>query len=118
MERLDAGAELLRLAADLIERGEPVVDVEDRVLEPLRHHRAGELLPALGGHFPGGFDVLFLDGSVRFLKDTINSWSLPGGSNPPPISGSPPALIAGGMFGVYQALTTRAGGEVLSADQY
>ena len=30
------------------------------------------LAKKLGGHFPGGFNVLFMDGSVRFVKDTIN----------------------------------------------
>ncbi|WP_435020149.1 DUF1559 domain-containing protein [Tundrisphaera sp. TA3] len=42
---------------------------------------------------PGGVNSLFSDGSVRFLKNTI---SLP----------------------AYQALSTRAGGEVISADAY
>lgn len=32
-----------------------------------------DALPALlGGHFAGGFNALFMDGSVRFLRDTIN----------------------------------------------
>ena len=29
-------------------------------------------LPKLGGHFPGGFNVLFGDGTVRFIRDTID----------------------------------------------
>ena len=33
---------------------------------------ANKLLGSLGGHFAGGFDALFLDGSVRFIKSTIN----------------------------------------------
>ena len=50
-------------------------------------------LPQLGGLHPSGFDVLFADGSVRFIKDTINPQ-------------------------VLHALLTRSGGEVVSADRY
>jgi len=45
-------------------------------------------------YHPGGCNILFCDGSVRFLKSTIN------------------------RTGVMWALATRAGGEVVSADQY
>lgn len=50
-------------------------------------------VPELGGLFPGGFDGLFADGSVRFFKSSINEKIL-------------------------RALFTRAGGEVISADQF
>ena len=42
---------------------------------------------------PGGVNALFADGSVRFVKDTISPT-------------------------VWHALGTRAGGEVVSADEY
>ncbi len=42
---------------------------------------------------PGGANFLFADGSVRFIKEQIG-------------------------FSIFQALATRAGGEVLSADQF
>ena len=64
----------------------------------------------------------FLDGSVRFLKDTIDSWK------PDPITGLPPGVTFGDehkvligpamRLGVYQKLSTRNGGEVISADSY
>src|SRR4051794_41526754 len=44
MELLDRAAEALRLAPDLIQRGETIVDIKDRILEPFRHDRAGSLL--------------------------------------------------------------------------
>ena len=44
-------------------------------------------------HHPGGVNFAFADGSVRFIKNSINE-------------------------PIYQALATRAGGEVLSADQF
>jgi prepilin-type processing-associated H-X9-DG protein len=47
----------------------------------------------LGGHFTGGFNALFVDGSVRFIKDSVN-------------------LI------VLRALITRDGGEVISSDAF
>lgn len=47
----------------------------------------------LGGHFAGGFNVLFLDGSVRFIKASVNP-------------------------NVLRALITRDGGEVVSRDAF
>jgi hypothetical protein len=47
----------------------------------------------LGGHFPGGFNALFGDGSVHFIRDRIN-------------------LL------VLRALISRDGGEVISADSF
>ena len=46
-----------------------------------------------GSAHPGGFNATFADGSVRFLKKSIN-------------------------LHVFKALITRAGGEVIGADQF
>lgn len=51
------------------------------------------LLGKLGGHSPGGFNAMMLDGSVRFLKQTING-------------------------NVLKALITRNGGEVVQAGAF
>jgi prepilin-type N-terminal cleavage/methylation domain-containing protein/prepilin-type processing-associated H-X9-DG protein len=84
---------------------------------------------AASSFHPGGVNVGFADGSVRFIKDSIST--LPFSQT----TGLPNALIAtpngscsnsapiysfqpGTQLGVWQALSTRAGGEVVSADSY
>jgi prepilin-type N-terminal cleavage/methylation domain-containing protein/prepilin-type processing-associated H-X9-DG protein len=52
-----------------------------------------EAMITAGSFHPGGVNVLFLDGSVKFIKNTIN-------------------------YGTWYALGTKAGGEVISADAY
>ena len=64
---------------------------------------------------PCGLNALMGDGSVRFLKDTIQTWPFD------PITGTPAGarLTPGGWWeglppsGIWQALATRAGGEVV-----
>jgi prepilin-type processing-associated H-X9-DG protein len=80
---------------------------------------------------PGGVNVGFADGSVHFIKDSISCWPYDATVFGPPasyytVSGDG---IAGSILGVYQltsaakvgvwqALTTKANGEVVSSDSY
>ncbi len=64
---------------------------------------------------PGGANFAFADGSVRFIKESINSW------NYRLIGRDANCLLVlpvGMPRGVYQALSTRNGGEVISSDSY
>lgn len=67
---------------------------------------------------PGGFHALMGDGSVRFLKDTISSWSYDGAKGGPPgITTGPNGAWANvPRAGVWQSLSTRNGGEIISDD--
>src|SRR5262249_17684003 len=70
----------------------------------------------------GGAHFAFGDGSVRFLKETIDTWPVD------PLTGDTGAFwddvhqrVAfrpGTRFGVYQALSTRSWGEAISTDSY
>jgi prepilin-type N-terminal cleavage/methylation domain-containing protein len=72
------------------------------------------------GMHPGGINALLGDGSVHFIKDSIQSWSFN------PLTGKPTGASSDRMGawinlprpGVWQALSTRAGGELVSAGAF
>jgi prepilin-type N-terminal cleavage/methylation domain-containing protein/prepilin-type processing-associated H-X9-DG protein len=70
---------------------------------------------------PGGVNMAFCDGSVRFIKNTISSWSFDPNSNNPlgvTLTSFVYSIAPGSFIGVWQQLSTRNGGEVVSSDAY
>lgn len=70
------------------------------------------------GH-PGGVQVAMADGSVRWIKESIDSWKI----NPTTLMPGNSIRVATGYTnlptpGIWQALGTRNGGETTSADAY
>jgi len=84
---------------------------------------AGGFINAATSFHPGGANFAFCDGSVRFLKDSISTWTLD--NNGTPLGAT---QQASGLWvvsdptvfkpGVYQALGSINGGEVISSDSY
>jgi prepilin-type N-terminal cleavage/methylation domain-containing protein/prepilin-type processing-associated H-X9-DG protein len=83
--------------------------------------QAGTFVNSASSFHPGGVNVAFCDGSVHFIKESISSWQFD------PTTGYPLgvtrnvsvwAMAAGTQVGVWQALGSCNGGEVISSDSY
>ena len=88
--------------------------------------QAGAFINGASSFHPGGVNVAMADGSVKFIKETIDSWrfdpstglplglSIQGGAG----SSNVWQYAQGAEIGVWQKFDTIAGGETVSADQF
>src|SRR5262249_9097645 len=82
---------------------------------------AGAFINAATSFHPGGANFAMCDGSVRFIKDSVSCWAFDANGNPLGAAPDTTGLWTGtdptqSRPGVYQALGSTAGGEVISAD--
>ncbi|MFO0892716.1 MAG: DUF1559 domain-containing protein [Isosphaeraceae bacterium] len=84
--------------------------------------QAGAFVNGASSFHPGGVNVAFVDGSVRFIKESIDTWKVdPSTGYPVGVTrpgGSVWEMVPGSKVGVWQALASVNGGEVVSSDQY
>ena len=93
-----------------------------RPLRQQRRRSGRAYISSASSLHPGGCNFAFADGSVRFLKESINTWPYdPNTGLPVGVTFDPngPYIEAPKTErGVYQAISTRNGRELVGADAY
>jgi len=84
---------------------------------------ADVFVEAASSNHPGGANFAFMDGSVRFIKETVDTWQNNpnnpyGAPNNVTFNGAIWQMTLGTKVGVYQKLTTKAGGEAINQTDY
>ncbi len=84
--------------------------------------QAGAFANAASSFHPGGVNVGFADGSVKFVKDTISTWNYQPNGLPQGVSKNGNLFVISNpnsyQPGVWQKLCTINGGEVVGTDSY
>jgi prepilin-type N-terminal cleavage/methylation domain-containing protein/prepilin-type processing-associated H-X9-DG protein len=83
--------------------------------------QGGAFVNGASSFHPGGVNCAMVDGSVRFVKESVDSWKIPDGTCVPPgvtLTNSIFTIPLGAKIGVWQALGSISGGEVVSADAF
>ncbi|MDB5351744.1 MAG: pulG 1 [Planctomycetota bacterium] len=79
------------------------------------------LVVSASSFHPGGANFAFLDGSVHFIKESVDTWTInPATGLPPNVTYASPiyTILPGTRVPVYQALSSRNGGEIINASDF
>jgi prepilin-type processing-associated H-X9-DG protein/prepilin-type N-terminal cleavage/methylation domain-containing protein len=97
------------------------INPQKRLMNFLGDDQTGPFLEGASSFHPGGVNVAFVDGSVRFIKESIDTWAFVHATGYPLGVTRDVSVWHLGLnahVGVWQALGSINGREVISADRY